>query len=96
MAIISCPECNKQISSSAINCPHCAYPIRKTKPTIIEQTAKKWKGAQLVGVLLLLLGFMQSIVLMDPSRPSQTGPLLILIGLTLYLAAKAGAWWHHR
>lgn len=23
MALISCPECNKQISDKAVSCPHC-------------------------------------------------------------------------
>lgn len=29
MALISCPECNKQISSSAPTCPGCGAPIAK-------------------------------------------------------------------
>ncbi len=27
MALINCPECNKEISDKAISCPHCGYPI---------------------------------------------------------------------
>lgn len=27
MALINCPECNKQISDKAYACPHCGYPI---------------------------------------------------------------------
>lgn len=27
MALINCPECNKQVSNKAIACPNCAYPI---------------------------------------------------------------------
>jgi hypothetical protein len=27
MALITCPECNREVSSSATACPHCAYPI---------------------------------------------------------------------
>ena len=29
MALITCPECNKQVSSFAENCPNCAYPLKK-------------------------------------------------------------------
>jgi len=25
MALINCPECNKQISTKAVSCPHCGY-----------------------------------------------------------------------
>jgi len=27
MAIINCPECERQVSSKAVNCPNCGYPI---------------------------------------------------------------------
>ncbi len=27
MALINCPECNKEISDKANSCPHCGYPI---------------------------------------------------------------------
>lgn len=27
MALINCPECNKEISDKANNCPNCGYPI---------------------------------------------------------------------
>ena len=30
MALISCPECNKEISDKAQSCPHCGYPINNT------------------------------------------------------------------
>ncbi len=29
MALINCPECNKQISDFAVNCPNCGYPLQK-------------------------------------------------------------------
>lgn len=29
MALINCPECNKQISDFAVNCPSCGYPMQK-------------------------------------------------------------------
>lgn len=37
MALILCPECKKEISDNAINCPHCGYvikPARKFNPAI--------------------------------------------------------------
>lgn len=29
MALIKCPECNNDVSTKAISCPHCGYPIAK-------------------------------------------------------------------
>lgn len=31
MALIVCPECNKEVSDKAPNCVHCGYPISKYK-----------------------------------------------------------------
>ena len=30
MALIKCPECGKEVSSSAPTCPHCGYQLKKT------------------------------------------------------------------
>lgn len=30
MALIKCPECGKEVSSSAPSCPHCGYVLKKT------------------------------------------------------------------
>ncbi len=31
MALINCPECNKEISDQGDKCPHCGYPIKQSK-----------------------------------------------------------------
>lgn len=30
MALIKCPECGNEVSSSAVSCPKCGYPIANT------------------------------------------------------------------
>ena len=30
MALIKCPECNKEISDKVTACPHCGYPLSET------------------------------------------------------------------
>ncbi len=32
MALITCPECNGQVSDKAVACPHCGYPIAANVP----------------------------------------------------------------
>lgn len=32
MALISCPECGKEISDKVTACPHCGYPMVETSP----------------------------------------------------------------
>lgn len=35
MALITCPECGKEVSDTANNCPNCGYPIAQKKLQII-------------------------------------------------------------
>lgn len=32
MALMSCPECGKEISDAAQACPHCGHPIQEPQP----------------------------------------------------------------
>jgi len=41
MALISCPECKKQISDTAANCPKCGYQLSPEKITKIQDNALK-------------------------------------------------------
>jgi RNA polymerase subunit RPABC4/transcription elongation factor Spt4 len=36
MALITCPECKGNVSDQADTCPHCGFPISKTKPATGE------------------------------------------------------------
>lgn len=38
MALINCPECEKEISDKAISCPNCGVPLNENKPIFIEKT----------------------------------------------------------
>jgi uncharacterized membrane protein YvbJ len=64
MAIISCPECGRQVSDKALKCPQCAYPIAnpETRDQLLppkplqkepENIAKKW--ITLTGTAILVL-----------------------------------------
>ena len=37
MALISCPECGKQISDAANTCPHCGFPITSQATSSISE-----------------------------------------------------------
>lgn len=36
MAMIKCPECGKDVSSSAANCPNCGYPIASNTNNVVR------------------------------------------------------------
>ena len=35
MAIVNCPDCNKEVSDTALKCPSCGVQLRKAKRTIL-------------------------------------------------------------
>ncbi len=47
--LITCKDCQKQISASATACPHCGRPVKA------DNTAAKWTIAIIAGVGLGLL-----------------------------------------
>lgn len=38
MALVSCPECHKEVSDSALRCPSCAMTAQKTTPFVLWQS----------------------------------------------------------
>lgn len=56
MALINCPECNREISDRVKACPHCGYPIGddETDKTI-NSNKKKSKGIILISILFLMI-----------------------------------------
>ncbi len=104
MALVSCPECNKEISNLAAACPHCGYPIEKSptipspnKVTTVELTGKKWKRQQLTAALMIIFGVI--FVMIAGSSGTRWliifSSLLIFFGFILFISSKISAWWHH-
>lgn len=60
------------------------------KPTVTEQTGKRYKGRMLLGGLGACLGVVLMIAEVQPA-----GVLILLAGLALYAAGRFGAWWNH-
>ena len=104
MALVKCPECQREISDRASTCPHCGCPSVPTTnispsvpPTTIQATGKRWKGVMLIGVLLSIGGCLVTIGASpgDSEGPFMGGVLVFLLGLALFVGARVGAWWHH-
>lgn len=109
MALITCPDCKKQVSDQAQACPDCGCPIKK--PTVqksslkpvhtIEATSKKYKALQLVGVILMSISVVFCVAAgVDSESPGNKaaglGGSFFLIGIIVYITARALTWWHHR
>ena len=53
MALIKCPECDKQISDKAESCPHCGYSLEKrpssnhnNNKTNLNELKNKWNNTK--------------------------------------------------
>ena len=111
MALINCPECGKEVSSTAVSCPHCGTPIAGSHEaraagsalTTTQQTSKRLKlhylGATavfLVGVVWLFTGMSVAGENPDMEIDLSTPAIVTFIGLTWFLITKFRIWWHHK
>jgi predicted amidophosphoribosyltransferase len=44
MALITCPDCRKEISDLAPSCPNCGRPIKPVPPALEDVNAKRFMG----------------------------------------------------
>lgn len=57
MSMIVCPECGKQISSSAESCPNCGYVITKREPPNVRRSELSEKKTNAVmGAIYIVCG----------------------------------------
>lgn len=101
MGLAKCPDCGKDVSDQASSCPNCGHPV---KAVVIEQTAKKYKAMQLLGIFLIIIGIFSLFGSLGSTSSESSGmfgfsggsALLIFVGLICYIAARMQAWWHHK
>ena len=56
MALVSCPECGKEISDAARSCPHCGYPIaQEPQPQDMSPVPRKSKRSIIIAACVLAL-----------------------------------------
>jgi len=59
MSLITCPECNKRISDTVLNCPHCGYHFKPLQPSEIlkkEQKRQKTNTTIIVVTFIAIFG----------------------------------------
>ena len=66
MSLISCPECNREISDTSSKCIHCGYQLKKKKPVKKIMAVIGSVMVILAAVVLLVLKFCQP----DPIFPT--------------------------
>lgn len=96
MPLTRCPECSRDVSTSASSCPHCGHPMAGDVQTT-ESTGKNWKLQILVSSLLIAFGIF-SVFCMGAGQNGEHNLLAVAslgIGLAWFLFARVGAWWNH-
>lgn len=102
MALIKCPECNRDVSDNATACPHCAYPLARTqhgqRPVqVIEKTGRRWKGVRVLGWLLILVAAF--VLFAEWAAHDSTGVAvgwwIGVAGVACLWVGRAGGWWYH-
>ncbi len=101
MAIIKCPDCGKDVSTSADNCPHCGYPIAGGGTTqahggrvqTIEKTGKPFKLQMLLAFFLMLAGCLATVFVLfvggyyyEPEEIFHNMPGILSFGIFLFVA----------
>ena len=64
MALINCPECNAEVSDTALSCPHCGFGVKeyvekqaaKAKVSEVKPKSKFWIGVVCVLGIVVVIG----------------------------------------
>jgi len=99
MALISCEDCKKEISTMAVNCPNCGRPNEKAGIVTIEKTQKKYKEKSVFGVVLMLIAIGIGGTLLNAGVESRAGLFLpfaiFVIGFIVWIRSGVGKWYDH-
>ncbi|MEW4982176.1 MAG: hypothetical protein AB1Y26_02940 [Cycloclasticus sp.] len=109
MALINCPDCNNQVSTSAVACPQCGAPIAEAKQskaagvelTTVQETSKKFKTHIIISAVMFWGGLISIFSKAgNPNRVAEEGlnypVLFVSLGLVWYVVTKLRVWWHHK
>ena len=55
MALISCPECGKELSDATPACPHCGYPLSSVQTVVPTANPSRKRGFVLAAAILATL-----------------------------------------
>ena len=96
MALISCNECGKKLSSNAKVCPECGNPMALSQVTI-EKTSKELKGKLALTVVIMILSAIMAGFCAYNSNYNlaKLFGAIYLICLIRLIVLAAKRWWHH-
>lgn len=105
MALINCPDCNKQVSNNAPTCPGCGARIATDKESTgsgvqqlqtIQETSKQLKLQTLYSGLLIAAGAFGVFAAEPGSGGATVAAVVAGVGVLWYIATRYRIWWHHK
>lgn len=63
MVLVSCPECEKQVSDQAASCPNCGHPIRLEKPASQAPVKEPMSGCSLFFIIVAAIVFAALVIM---------------------------------
>jgi len=106
MALITCPECSKQVSEHTVSCPNCGYAIGSASEdkaagvplAAIKQKSKKLQFQYTLSILLLIAGGVWIFVLVSSEEAVGKQDLIIpvlmtVVGLVWAIVIKIRGLW---
>lgn len=104
MALITCPECGKQVSDQAASCPGCGCPLKKNAPFDVELGRIKSEGPaakpvakavdydkDTLNTAKLVLGILSLVMFLFVGFQSCSASLLTQLGQSSDLGGSAGS-----
>ena len=104
MALLSCPECSREVSSAAVTCPQCGYPIADInastsadKVQLVEQTSKNIKMQAALAFLVILISIPILYFGLDHNIGliKFLGYIILGAGFLWFAYAAVMQWWQH-
>ncbi len=95
MALIECPECGREVSSSAAVCPECAYPVMTGTPPVPPRAVKATPKRQWWRTAISIVGRIAvgaTLFLMAETE----GSLMAVIGGLLITGSAIPVWYRDR
>ena len=94
MALISCPECKKEVTDTAATCPHCGFRLKRPegKAAIHPSKPRKNSGLSIVAIILGVVGVIVILaVFFSRDKPSSNG-LIPPATVDQYIEKYAGSY----
>lgn len=99
MALTTCSECGKEISTEAVSCIHCGKPLKENIQTI-QLTSKRWKKVKLIAWIGLIVSFFVFTNGVNNGGFSNTytgvGLSFGLISFIVLIVGRLGSWWTNK